>query len=288
MSFHMYADDTQIYGFSPPNDFPSLIDCVAKCVYDVNVWMIANKLKLNSDKTEIMPCGTAAKLCVLAEEHIHVGNEEVPFSSRVKNIGVYLERKLRMDSHVNNIIKITYLELRKLGQIRSYLDLNSTKILASACILSRLDYCNSLLSNVSEENLNKLQMVQNNAARLVYRMSKKEHVTPLLHELHWLPVKARIEYKIATMCFKSLNGHGPMYLNQLLTPYEPQRQLRSSNLNKLVIPKTNLKTYGDRAFTSTGPSVWNCLPEHLKHTTDFESFKRNLKTYLFREYLHMS
>ena len=95
LSFHMYADDTQIYGSALPNDFSILIDCVTKCVHDVNVWMVANKLKLNSDKTEVMACSTGKKLSSLQQDSISVGNEVVPLSSKVKNLGVYLDSELR-------------------------------------------------------------------------------------------------------------------------------------------------------------------------------------------------
>ena len=184
---------------------------------------------------------------------------------------------------MNSIVKMAYLELRKLGQIRSYLDIDSTKTLACAFILSRIDYCNSLLINVSEHNLNKLQMVQNNATRLIYKVSKREHVTPLLHELHWLPVRARIEYKIAITCFKSRYCLGPMYLNTLVSPYNPPRDLRSSKKNTLCVPETKLKTYGDRAFTSAGPSLSMeyiaCPPQKCQRLRSFQTGSKNISIF---------
>ena len=117
-----------------------------------------------------------------------------------------------------------------------------------------------------------------------FRLSKRNHVTPLLKELHWLPIKARIEYKIATMCFKALNGTSPSYISDLVSPYEPKRSLRSSNKKEAVVPISKLKTYGDRAFTFTAPCVWNNLPEQLRKSDNFNSFKKDLKTQIFNKF----
>ena len=188
-----------------------------------------------------------------------------------------------MDSQINKVVRSTYLEIRKLGQLRDYIDVASAKTIASSCILSRLDYCNSILAGSSDDKLQKLQKVQNNAARLVLRRPKHDHITPLLNELHWLPIKSRITYKLATMCFKITKCNGPSYLNDLLIPHTANRPLRSKQNNTFVIPKTKLSTYGDRAFSHAGPSVWNKLPDDMRSMTDFNVFKKSLKTQLFKE-----
>ena len=137
--------------------------------------------------------------------------------------------------------------------------------LASAFILSRLDYCNSLLAGLPNDKLQNLQRIQNSAARLVLGRSKYDHATPMLRELHWLPIKARIEYKLALTCFKSKSGNYPSYISDLLVPYTPTRSLRSSSSNNFSIPRIHLKGFGERAFTFSGPSVWNALPqEHFR------------------------
>ena len=191
-----------------------------------------------------------------------------------------------MDSQISNVCRASYFEIRKLGQLRDYLDVNSTKIIASSCVLSRLDYCNSILAGCTDDSLKKLQKVQNNAARLVLKKPKRDHITPLLNQLHWLPIKSRIKYKLATLCFKSTKCDGPLYLNKLLTPHTAIRPLRAEHRNTFEIPVTKLSTYGDRAFSHTGPSVWNALPYDLRNMSNFESFKKHLKTHLFREHFN--
>ena len=108
----------------------------------------------------------------------------------------------------------------------------------------------------------------------------------MLIDLHWLPVRARIEYKIALFCFSSLKcSHTPIYLKNLLGVYQPARALRSRGSMLLEVPKTNLKTFGDRAFLNVGPAVWNSLPDDLRCVSSVDTFKSKLKTHLFRKHL---
>lgn len=284
--FHMYADDTQLYKSSRPSDIHNLISSVKSCIEGVREWMAPNKLKMNEEKTEIIPISTSQKLNSVNVGTIIIGNDLVPFSKKAKNLGVLLDNDMSMESYVNHICKVAYLELRRIGHIRQYLDVKETATLVSSFILSRLDYCNSLLAGVNNEKINKLQRIQNSAAKLVLKKRKHDHVTPLLKELHWLPVKARITYKLALTAFKCKHTDYPSYLSELLVPYTPMRQLRSSTTNKLSLPRVNLKNYGERAFTFTGPLAWNSLPESVRNTTSLDQFKVLLKTHLFIEYFH--
>ena len=108
----------------------------------------------------------------------------------------------------------------------------------------------------------------------------------MLRELHWLPIKARIEYKLALTCFKSKSGNYPSYISDLLVPYTPSRSLRSSSSSNFSIPHIHLKGFGERAFTFSGPSVWNALPQELKSCSTLGHFKKQMKTHLFRKYLN--
>ena len=158
-----------------------------------------------------------------------------------------------MDKHVTNVCKSAYLELRRIGSIRHFLTVDAAKTLVCAFVLSKLDYCNSLLSGSPQYILDKLQRVQNSAARLVLKRRKRDHVQPLLKQLHWLPVRSRIEYKLSTLCFNTFACTSPDYLSELLTVYIPARQLRSSTGSYFIrIPSTK-QTFGQRAFSYTGP-----------------------------------
>ena len=122
----------------------------------------------------------------------------------------------------------------------------------------------------------------NTAARLVTHLRKLESITPVLFKLHWLPVKQRIEFKMLLLVFKSLNGLAPRYLREKLV-YKKSNGLRSSDKKLLIIPKSNLKCYGDRSFSFAGPKLWNSLPCDLRTCDSLEFFKRKLKTLLFKE-----
>ena len=131
--------------------------------------------------------------------------------------------------------------------------------IACSIIGSRLDYCNSLLVGISEQNLDSIQRVQSKAASIVCNAGHHSQSSDLLHSLHWLPVHHRIEFKTATMCFKAVKLGTPSYLNNMLQPYAPLRALRSSNMDLLTVPRTDT-SLGLRRSSVAGPQVWNLEP----------------------------
>ena len=114
---------------------------------------------------------------------------------------------------------------------------------------------------------------------------KRDHVTPMLKELHWLPVKARCQYKIAVLAYRHFDGSLAPYLSATLCTCKPSRTLRSSSENRLVVPRRNLRSAGECAFSFTAPVFWNSLPASLRQLTSLNQFKSELKTYLFKKYL---
>ena len=178
-----------------------------------------------------------------------------------------------------------YIQIRRISSIRHLITTQATQTLVCSLVLSHLVYCNSLLSGFPQYFLDKLQKVQNAAASLVCKAKKFDHIHPILETLHWLPVTHRIQYKISTICFSSISGTAPQYLSDLLQPYTPARQLQSvSDIQTFVTSCVKTKTFGERSFSYAGPSLWNSLPQTLRHSDSTSPFKAALKTHLFNNY----
>ena len=280
ISIHLYADDTQLYTTFNPNSSLNAIERMEACIAEVRLWMAKHFLKLNDSKTEFIMFGTDTNVAKITARTVSVGDSEVEPSGAVRDIGVMLDSALTMRPHVNKIVKSCYYQIRSLSKIRKYLTEDSAKSLTHAFVTSRLDGMNSLLYKVPDCLTHKLQLIQHNAARLILKKKKSCHITPLLIDLHWLPVKFRIEYKILLLVYKCLHGEGPLYLASLLKEYHPARSLRSSDKLLLVEPKTK-RGYGDRAFSVAGPKLWNALDIDVKRKDSVDAFKVALKTDLF-------
>ena len=197
-----------------------------------------------------------------------------------------MDPHLGMSQHVNAVCRGAFAGIRKIGQIRHYLNQDSTTRLVHAFVTTKLDACNSLIFGLQDSDISKLQRVQNTAARLVLRASRCNHITPLLESLHWLPVKQRAIYKILLLTYKALHGLSPVFISDLLHVHVPSRILRSSSECRLEVPRTRTKTYGDRTFTFAAADMWNKLPNDIRQAASVSMFKSKLKTHLFIVYFY--
>ena len=284
VSFHGYADDTQLYAsFKPGLDEEAALGKLQDCIADVRRWMATNWLKLNDDKTEFIVLGTPANLAKVATEAICVGDHHITKCKHVRNIGAMFDSSMKMEVQVNKVSQTAWFHLHSISKIRQFLTKEQTQAAIHAYVTSRLDQNNSLLSNVPATLLNKLQKIQNAAARVILRDRREEpSTTTLLKELHWLPINQRHVFKVLLLVYKSLNDKGPKYLKQLLPPKPDPRPLRSSSEELLEVARTNMVTYGDRAFSIVGPQKWNLLPLDIRLRTTVNSFKKALKSHLFK------
>ena len=279
-----FADDTQLYSSSKPSDVTCSIDQIQSCIHEVRAWMSENKLKLNDDKTEALLFHSKKSFSsVQKPASVLVGNSSISFCPSARNLGFIISEDMSLDAHISHICRTAYIAIRQISSIRHYLSLHATKVLVCAFVLSRLDYCNALLSGCTQQHIDKLQKIQNSAARLVTRTRKRDHITPILQSLHWLPIHARIEYKIAVLCHNFFSGSSPLYLSSCLSVYAPSRNLRSASDNRILVkPVVRTKSFGERSFSFSAPRIWNSLPQEIRHIDSSSSFKRALKTHLFR------
>jgi len=189
-----------------------------------------DKLLLNDDKTEFLIIGTLQQLSKVNISSITVGNSDVMRLSVVRNLGVFIDDKLSMNSHINKNCNISFYYLHNIKQIRKHLTRNSTETLIHAFVSSRLDYSNSLLCGLPQAQIDKIQRVQNAAARLIFKQPKFSHISPVLHQLHWLPIKYRIEFKILLFTFKAIHGMVRDYICKLAC-----RNIRSDPAKELFL-----------------------------------------------------
>ena len=201
----------------------------------------------------------------------------------LRDLGVILDRELSMKKHISKVASVCYYHLRRLKTVRRVLGEKTTTSLVTAFVSSRLDYCNSILAGLPKSSISPLQRVQNSAARLIRGLGPRDHVTPSLRDLHWLPLEQRITFKLCSLMHLVNTGHSPQYLHDLVvstSDISSRSRLRSSSSRRYEIPATRLKT-GERCFSFAGPAAWNSLPASLQDIRDHHTFKSSLKTVLF-------
>ena len=280
---HCYADDTQLYvPFTPGIDEEEVWNKLEDCIDALRMWMNKNRLKLNDKKTEFIIFGTSTGLKKVATTTIRVGQEAISACDKVRNIGAMFDSEMKMDTQVNTMCKSAWFHLYTIGKIRSYLSDDQTKSVVHAYVTPKLDGNNALLVGPRRDYLiDKLQLVQNAAAKIITKSKKFDLVTPLLRQLHWLPISKRITFKVLLLVYKSLNDMGPIYLRDLLIYYKPKREgLRHDPLS-LEVPGTELVTYGDRTFRIVAAKAWNQLSKNIRTAKTVDRFKADLKTHLF-------
>ena len=243
--------------------------------------MTSNLLKLNDQKTEVLILGTNQKRKNLDISLIKVGSAQVPINSKaIRNLGAFFDSDVSMKTDVTKKYQSAHYHLRSIGKARNLLDTNSTKVLVQSLVISRLDYCNSLLLGTPVVTLTRLQKLQNKAARLITRTKPEEHITPVLKSLHWLPVQDRIKFKIACLVYQCIHLSAPAYLKDLVEIYVPARELRSGSKQLVSVPSSKLLT-AERAFSVGGTKLWNSIDQTVKEAKTLKQFKKLLKTSLF-------
>ncbi|KAI5104728.1 hypothetical protein C0J45_6354, partial [Silurus meridionalis] len=204
-------------------------------------------------------------------------------SSTVKDLRFIIDSSLSFKNHITYITKTAFFHLKNIAKLRN-MSISDAEKLVHVFTTSKLDYCNALLGGCPASLINKLKLVQNVAARVLTRLRKYDHITPICSSLHWLPVKFRIDYKLLLPTYKTLSSLAPMYLSSHLTCYNPSRSLRSQNSVFLVFPriaKIAKSTKGGRSFSHLAPKLWNSLPDSVRGSDTLSQFKCRLKTYLF-------
>ena len=287
MPRHGFADDTQLYSrlsLKKPTSCESQVQTMQDCLADVRGWMTTNKLKLNDSKTEVLVISSKANAKHTENIKIKIGEEVITPSPVAKNLGATLDNIMSMERQVSSVTRSVYFNLRRISKIKSYLTQSACANAIHATVTSRLDFNNGLLLGIPTNTLSRLQIAQNNAARLLTGAKKSDHIKPVLYNLHWLPVQQRVTFKILTTIHKAIHSvTAPAYLTELLSIYQPRRALRSSADEwRLQVDRTFNK-YGTRSFNVLGAKMWNELPAEIRGPVSLSVFRKHLKTFLFKQ-----
>uniref|UniRef100_A0A3P9JI23 Reverse transcriptase domain-containing protein n=1 Tax=Oryzias latipes TaxID=8090 RepID=A0A3P9JI23_ORYLA len=211
------------------NSTPTLISSALQaCLKEIEAWMAENSLQFNSNKTEAILIGTPHQIKTSSTKSILVSGHNIPLSSPVINLGVKIDSTLTFDHHVRHLSKVSFFHLKNIAKLRPSLTQSDAEKLIHAFISSRLDYCNALLVGIPGRSLERLQHIQNCAARVLTRRRKFDHITPVLQSLPWLPIRSRIQYKLCLLTYQCVHGTAPAYLSELLFPQATSRLLRSN------------------------------------------------------------
>ena len=283
VSFSCYTDDTQLYIPCTSSDFLINIEFLHTIHLTISNWLSDNFLKLNHSKTEVTLIGTPKSVakCKNLSGSITLGTSDFDWLPTVKNLGVLFDESLSFLPHIKNCRKNCFFLLRNVSHLRSYFDRPSFEIIINSLITSKLDYCNSLFSRLPVNSISLLQSIQNYAARLILKRQRYTSITPLLIELHWLPISDRINFKTLLITYKLVHHSTPSYLASKIKLRSPTRPLRNHDNLLLEIPRSNSARMGDRAFSTCAPKLWNSLPFHIRNSPSVSIFKKSLKTHLF-------
>ena len=228
ITFHQYTDHTKVY-LSLMSNCPNYYISSGKerqlsCVTDIGDWMLCNKLKLNQDKMEVLVVSSRFRPRPPLN-HVQIGDDVIRPCEHARNVGVGFDQYFDFSEHVKMTTKIAFFRICGIAKIRRHLSHDTSKTIVHAYITSRLDYY----------QVDRLQLVQNSAARLVTALRNHDHITPILRPLHWLPVRYRIIFKISLliMTYKAPNGHASTYSKTV--------DIRLSS--SVTVFKTTQKTY---------------------------------------------
>ncbi|KAF7246760.1 Reelin [Varanus komodoensis] len=225
-------------------------------------WMRANKLKLNPDKTEVLLVGGSG----FGEggfDLVLIG-VALPLRDKVCSLGVLLDSELSLEAQVTAVVRSAFFQLQLIHQLHPYLEDDCLAMVTHALVTSRLDFCNTLYVGLPLKTVRILQLVQNRAARLLTGTGRYVHMTPVLRQLHWLPIEVRAQFKVLVITYKTLNGLGPGYLKERLHPYMPGLPLRSAGEALLWEPSVkNIRRVSTwrEGFLCGGTQSMECTPQ---------------------------
>ena len=278
--FHIYADDTQIwFPFSCMSEENTVRANITSIFAIIENFMLSHHLKLNPSKTVFLPisrkCSSFSALSLTSDC-------QIPPSPSARNLGIIFDAQMTFNSYINELRRSCFHHIRNIQTLKPFIPSDHLVSLVLAVVVSRLDFCNSVLSALNTTQIKRIQSIQNACARLVTGTNIRHSITPCLRSLHWLPIKFRITYKLAVIGHKVVHDAlTPLYLREALVIKSHQRFTRSSLGITFHPHNFKLVSVGAKSPYHNIGKVWNQLPVELRGITTSKTFKTRLKTHFF-------
>ena len=276
LSYHMYADDTQVYCTFRDEEFQAIKDKITSALHSIKSWLASMKLRLNFSKTKVILFSPKHRRLIMKEQFgsLNLVGDEIKLSSEVKILGVIFDDALNFNTQISSVVRACNFALHGIQVAREFLPRDILISTVTHEVLTRLDYCNSLYIALPKYQLRRLQLVMNRAARLIFGLPRRAHITPSLRRLHWLPIGPRIDYKVILIAYKAQRFAQPEYIARLLPASE-----RSGRLQHAV--SIGGHRFSERSFQYAAPRLFNKIPPGVTSSIFIETFKARLKTFIF-------
>ena len=193
-----------------------------------------------------------------------------------RDLGVYIDLHLTYDTHISHLVSSCLTKLVQINRVKYCFDRKTLVLIITSLVFSKMLYCSTVWSNTSSKNIQKLQLIQNFACKIICGARKYDHVTPLLDELNWLPVSKMLKFKDAVMAYKCASNLAPEYLCAKFKKRSSVHNRTTRNNEKFEIPLFRSAT-GQRTFAYRVVSLWNTLDEDLRNATTVKAFTKALK-----------
>ena len=268
----MYADDTHITYAGV--DVNSIQLTLSHDLDNLNKWLISNKLTLNTSKTEFMLIGSRQKLSTLSNPlELSINNVPIEHVSSVKSLGIFIDENLRWQTHIDKLSKKVASGIGAIKRIRPFVPPPTLHYIYNSLIQSQFDYCNLVWGNCGKTLFDRLQKLQNRAARVLTFSSYDADANRLIRQLDWRDLNTQFQIQKSIMVYKSLNGLVPEYLSSKFVKRNETRYSLRDSVNKLFVPfpRTN---FMKNSFTYSGAVLWNSLPCHVREAESLSQFKR--------------
>jgi hypothetical protein len=282
IEYVLYADDIQLYVSTSLDRLSETIQNIEACIIEVRSWLASIFLKLNEKKTEFILIGNPSLLNRCSPVVLRVGEYSLHPASSVRSLGVQLDKHLTMEEHIKKISATSFMYLRLISRVRRSLNRRHQLMLTNALVLSRVDFCGSLLIDVSAKLLKRLLIIQNAVVRMVMALKKRDHITPHAAALGLLPIPYRLRLHVACLIFSMLRTGQPKILASYLVTSTSSRVTRSQTHGGLLSQHASTSV-GQKAFNVFAPRLWNSLPLAIKDLKTLGCFRENLRKHFIEE-----